>query len=118
MTQEELNEYNRLTPQQKQFYNMGMEAYPGWSHAQAFSYAIICDPTNYDDITIINQNDGNGSDKNKILKAVISKVNNIIEKDFPRIYKQVKEKFSQILCWLDNAVSATWNSILNWFRTL
>lgn len=95
MTQEELNEYNRLTPRQKQFYDLGKEENPEWSHAQAILYALVCD-------SIQVPSDVGTANSDRIMVATIHNVQELMKSKFPRIYIQVEEKLSQMLYEFEN----------------
>lgn len=112
MTDEELKEYNKLSQNGKDAYNTGMRIHPEWSHKQAMTYATIVImtqetplPPGPDPITF-----------KEIYKNIIIKAQQFIQKDFPRIYQQVKDYFVQAIDWLTNAVNVTLNKIIDFFK--
>lgn len=112
MTDEELKEYNKLSQNGKDAYNTGMRIHPEWSHKQAMTYATIVImtqdtplPPGPNPITL-----------KEIYKKIIIKAQQFIQKDFPRIYQQVKDYFVQAIDWLTNAVNVTLNSIIDFFK--
>ena len=115
MTDIELKEYNDLTPQQKEVYNMGKRHNPGWSHQQCLTYAIVC-TVGTGVITDPPVGGGNGIDIKAIFKAMIEKARDYIKDEFPRIFQKVKDTFTDILGRISNALKVTWEEILRWFK--
>lgn len=117
MTAEELKEYNSLPPEGKDAYNSGMRANPGWTHSQALTYTYIVlaalDPTK-NPIPPGGPTDGN--EFNKIYQAILIKAQQFIQRDFPRIYHQVKETFKKAIDWLSTTIEVTINKIIDFFK--
>lgn len=114
MTDIELQEYNKLTSQQKEVYNMGKRHNPGWSHQQCLTYAIVCTSTG--PITNPPIGGGNGIDIKAIFKAMLEQARDYIRDVFPRIFQIVKDTFVDVLGRLGNALKVTWEEILKWFK--
>lgn len=111
MTQEELNEYNKLSQEGKDLYNWGMRQHPEWTHKQAFTFAVI------GGIASGPFNDPNGTEPpGALYERILVKAQEFIKKDFPRIYQQVKDVFRRAIDWLANAVTVTLNKIIDFFR--
>jgi len=112
MTQSELEEYNRLTSEQKDFYNMAKRMHPEWSHRQCHTYAVICSQDPF--------GDGNGGDLSpmEVFRVMIRQADIYMETNFPNIYPQVKETFRNVYNYVKSAVSTTWDTIVNFFKNL
>lgn len=115
MTEEDLKDYNRLPPEWKDAYNSGMRAHPEWTHSQALTYANIVGVALGGD----NLPPGGPTSENefkKIYQAILIKAQQFIQRDFPRIYHQVKETFKKAIDWLSNAIDVTINKIIDFFK--
>lgn len=111
MTQKELNEYNALPTEAKDFYNLAKKNHPNWSHQQRFVYATICmqDPF------------GQGPEPeppSNIFKKMLEKAQNFLQENFPGIYETVAEVFSTLLRRLRDAIHATLETIKGWLNEL
>lgn len=119
MTEEDLKDYNRLPPEGKDAYNSGMRAHPEWTHSQAMTYAYIVlaalnpgsDPT-----MIPPGGPTSPTDFNKIYQTILIKAQQFIQRDFPRIYHQVKESFKKAIDWLSTTIVVTFNKIIDFFK--
>lgn len=110
MTQEQLREYNKLTPSGKIFYNQYMATHPEQSHAQAMSYAKICEGLG-DEFPPRNE-----TTIKEIIEAAIRKAREFIRREIPRIFDQVRSAFDNLLSRLASAIEVTWETIKRWFR--
>lgn len=111
MTQEDLNEYNKLSPNEKDIYNMGMRQHPDWSHAQAMTFVAVV-------VVTIDPPDPPTTMEmiKEFYKQTVMRAQIFIETNFPRVYQQVRDTFKKVIDWLTNAVNVTLNKILDFFR--
>lgn len=112
MTQEQLREYNKLTSSGKVFYNQYMANHPEQSHAQAMSYAKICEDIGNEFPP------RNGNSIKEIIEEAIRKAREFIRREIPRIFDQVRNAFDSLLSRLANAIEVTWETIKRWFRDI
>lgn len=110
MTPEELKEYEKLSPNAKDAYNMGMRQHPDWTHTQALTFATIVLMTEPPKEPPI------GTTLKDIYIVTVKKAQEFIKNDFPRIYLQVKSYFVNAIDWLENAVVVTIDRIINFFK--
>ena len=109
MTDIELQEYNELSIELRNYYNMGMTQHPEWSHKQALTFAIVVGNTG----VIVQDPPIGGPDK--ILGEVLQKAKNFIEERFPRIYLMVKTTFDNVISKVKSGLIKAWNEIISWF---
>lgn len=109
MTQQELREYNKLTPEGKVFYDQYMKMHPAASHGQAMTYAKIC--------TGIEIPTGPINIK-EIVKAAIRKAREWLRTEVPRIFEQVRATIDNLLNRLATAVLDTWDAIKRWLSIM
>lgn len=108
MTQEELNEYNRLNSCQKDFYNLYKKQHPEWEHNQLVTMATICGglpPIGPGEPGI-----------KEILMEAVRKADAFLENNFPQIYSKVKNALGTIYNNLKNAVKVVWEQFVSWFN--
>ena len=108
MTDIELQEYNELSIELRNYYNMGMTQHPEWSHKQALTFAIIAGNAG----VIVKDPTG---DPDTILGEVLQKAKNFIEEKFPRIYLMVKTTFDNVISKVKSGLIKAWNEIMSWF---
>lgn len=112
MTDIELQEYNKLSVELRNYYNMGMTQHPEWSHKQALTFAIVVGSAG----GIVNDPSPNGGDDpDTILGEVLQKAKNFIEEKFPRIYLMVKTTFDNVISKVKSGLIKAWNEIMSWF---
>lgn len=109
MTQEELNEYNTLSQNAKDFYNLGMRQHPEWTHQQAFTFAIITEIGG-------GLNQPPDGEPQTLFERILVKAHDFIKTNFPRVYQQVRDTFKKAIDWLANAVNVTLNKIIDFFK--
>lgn len=113
MTQEELKQYEQLSQLGKDFYNIAMRNNPGWSHAQAYTYATICIITSKEPPPPGPIEPGTPG---TVFREVLKKADAYLEREFPEIYFQVKDFFAKAIDWLKTAVNVTLNKIMEFFK--
>ena len=113
MTNEELEQYNQLSPEGQDAYNMAMKHHPEWSHQQAFTYAVIV--TQPIDLPIDRTP---WEEMKEIYQAMVKKADDYLKTNFPTVYSAVKEIFSRIYNKISSAISMTWNEIVDFFSNL
>ena len=101
MTQQELNEYNKLNSSGKMFYNEYMKNHPEATHVQAMTYAKICGGIEIDD----------GTNIKKIITAAIRQAREWIRTEVPRIFNQVSNALDNLLNRVATAAVNTWETI-------
>lgn len=111
MTDIELQEYNKLSVEGRNYYNMGMSQHPEWSHKQALTFATICIITAGDPP----QEPPTPTTLKEILISVVSKAQIFISDRFPRIYAQVKTTFDNVISKVKSGLIKAWNEIISWF---
>lgn len=112
MTAKELEEYNKLSPEAKDAYNMGMKHNPGWTHQQALTYAIV--------VTGFKPPKGRTTwrEIKEIFLETVKQADLFMETNFPSIYPQVRDSFKNIYNRISTAVYITWSEIVNFFKNL
>ena len=110
MTDIELQEYNELSIELRNFYNMGMAQHTEWSHKQALTFAIVVGNAGG-----IGGDPPIDDDPNTILGMVLQKAKNFIEEKFPRIYLMVKTTFDNVISKVKSGLIKAWNEIMSWF---
>lgn len=112
MTANELEEYNKLSQEAKDMYNMGMKHNPEWTHQQALTYAIVTtgfkppkEKTSWEEIK-------------ELFMVTVKQADHYMETNFPSIYPQVRDTFKGVYNRISTAVSITWNEIVNFFKNL
>jgi len=117
MTQEERKEYEKLNTTEKALYKLAQQQHPGWGHGQCLTWAKICGVV---ELPPNNRGTGNetGPSIREILTAAVKKAQDYIQYEFPRIYREVRATFEQLLSKLRNAISVTWNTIVEFFKNL
>ena len=111
MTQEELKEYNELTQEGKDLYNMGMRYHPEWSHGQAMTYVAI-----NISFPILPPQPPEPNGLRDLYLNIVHKADGFLKMNFPRVYQQVQDTFNKIYDWLVNAASVTIKKILDFFN--
>lgn len=101
MTQQELNEYNKLNSSGKMFYNAYMKDHPEATHVQAMTYAKICGGIEIDVGPI---------DIKKIIIAAIRQAREWIRTEVPRIFNQVSNALDNLLNRVATAAVNTWEA--------
>lgn len=100
MTQQELNEYNKLDSSGKMFYNEYMKVHPEATHVQAMTYAKICGGIEIND-----------PDPIMIITAAIRQAREWIRTEVPRIFNQVSNALDNLLNRVATAAVNTWEAI-------
>lgn len=116
MTEEDLKDYNILPPEWKDAYNLGMRTHPEWTHSQALTYAHIVGVALTGENSIPPGEPTDKPDFKKIYQAILIKAQQFIQRDFPRIYHQVKETFKKAIDWLSTTIEVTINKIIDFFK--
>lgn len=111
MTDIELQEYNELSIELRNYYNMGMAQHPEWSHKQALTFAIVVGSAG----DIVQDPIGGNPGPDTILGEVLQKAKNFIEEKFPRIYLMVKTTFDNVISKVKSGLIKAWNEIMSWF---
>lgn len=104
MTQEELNDYNKLSRNQRRIYDFYRDLHPEWSHTQKMTMAIVGE--------IRPKDDGGGFIEQ--IREMFKQAAEYMSREFPRIFEKVRYGFSTIINRLKDMVVTTWDKIIIW----
>lgn len=109
MTSIELREYESLSDEGKEFYQLYRKRHPEWNHEQLMMQVSIClmDPFGDDNKPSISFRE--------IVEEVLKKARDYINREFPRIYEKIKAKFAMVLEKINTLCSLTWEKIVDFF---
>lgn len=104
MTAQEREEYNRLSSEGKEYYDMYMRRHPGASHATAYKLAVfntkageIVDRKN-------NRNENINLDDPRVQKSILEETGDFIRRMAPRVWAQVCYDFQRAIAYLGDLI--------------
>lgn len=113
MTEQELKDYNRLTPEGKKFYDLYKGMHPEWNHSpQLMTMVSICcqNPFNGDKMNVPNPT------TKEIIAECIRRADKYMEENFPGIYPSVRAFFTSITNAIRRVAEITWDFIVKLFN--
>ena len=110
MTQEELNDYNKLNRNQRKIYDFYQDLHPEWNHTQIMTMVMVggIDPPPIPP--------GRGFIEQ--IREMFKKAAEYMAREVPRIFEKVKHGFATIISRLQNAVTTTWDKVIRWISEL
>lgn len=113
LNEEEIKQYESLSPRGQYYYNYSMREHHDWTHIQAFTNACVCLQMEEN----LNQSpEPQPPNLNMIFRAVLQKAENFMQEHFPDVYQRVKQSFADVVRWIRNAVNITIEKIIDFFK--
>ena len=109
MTQEELNDYNRLDNNGRTTYDFYRDLHPEWSHVQIMTMVVVSG---------LNQRPEPPKNFCLYFRDLMQKAADYMSHEFPRIYEKVKNSFVTIINRLRDTVVTTWDKVIKWIGEL
>lgn len=109
MTQEELNDYNRLDNNGRKTYDFYRDLHPEWSHVQIMTMVVVSG---------LNQRPEPPKNFWEYIRDLMQKAADYMSHEFPRIYEKVKNSFVTIINRLRDTVVTTWDKVIKWIGEL
>lgn len=101
MTPQEREEYNRLSPTGKEYYDMYMRRNPGASHVNAYKLAVRNDKTE----RLVNTGGRDiDLDDPKVQKGILEETAEFIARMAPRVWAQVRSDFQRAIAYLGDLI--------------
>jgi len=107
MTQEERNDYDKLSKEGRKFYDLYQGMHPEWPHGHLMTMVSVCceDPFT----------PGGKKTLKEILYECIRKADAFMAQNFPNLYPAVKNVFSSIGNAINKAITVTWDFFVSLF---
>jgi len=100
MTAQEREEYNRLSSEGKEYYDMYMRRHPGASHASAYKLAVF----NTKAGNIFDGNKNINLDDPRVQKSILEETGEFIRRMAPRVWAQVCYDFQRAIAYLGDLI--------------
>ena len=100
MTAQEREEYNRLSSEGKEYYDMYMRRHPGASHAAAYKLAVF----NTKAGNIVEGNRNINLDDPRVQKSILEETGEFIRRMAPRVWAQVCYDFQRAIAYLGDLI--------------
>lgn len=111
MNAQELSEYNKLTPSQREEYDFCKKKHPNWDHKK------LCTKVGFSQKTDeIIERDGDIDENDKeVMTEIVQGVGDWLEDMLPRIWDAVSDIFSNILSGILNGIVNFFSEIFSFF---
>lgn len=109
MTQEEFEQYNQLSADQREYYDIYRSEHPEWGHGQLITMSKVCSMN-------LPQKINDSTSPKDIIVACFEQAKRFIKETFPNLYQSIESFLTGVIASVKNAISVTWNFILSLFN--